>query len=359
MSTDLIRLEAFGTVALVAVTDPARIEAAVGAVTRVVDEFDRACSRFRADSELSRVNARAGEPVRVGPVLVEAVNAALRAARLTSGDVDPTVGNALIALGYDRSFELLDCDVAVDGVAAGGMAAGGVAAGRSVPLAAVPGWRTVQVDPDAGTVRVAPGVSLDLGATAKALAADRAAAAAHEAAGCGVLVSFGGDLALAGDAPAAGWRVRVTDDHRAGVEAPGQWISLRVGGLATSSVAVRRWRTGSGFVHHLVDPSTGDSVDSVWRTVSVCAASCLDDNIASTAAIVRGAPAVEWLSELGLPSRLVGVDGTVRHLADWPSSGDDLPSSGHVEPSSGHAEPSSGHAEPSSGAPPSIERAVT
>jgi thiamine biosynthesis lipoprotein len=308
MSRTLIRLEAFGTDALVAVSDPARTGAAVAAVTRVVEEFDRACSRFRLDSELSRVNAAAGRAMRVGPVLLEAVSAALRAARLTDGDVDPTVGEALIALGYDRTFSEVR--------------SGPV---RSRPLAAVPGWRTVQVDSDSGRVRVPPGVRLDLGATAKALAADRAAAAALEAAGCGVLVSFGGDLAVAGPVPDDGWRVRVTDDHRAGAQAPGQWITVWAGGLATSSTFVRRWETDAGVAHHLVDPSTGGSVDSVWRTVSVCAASCLDANIASTAAIVRGVQAVPWLEGLGLPSRLVGVDATVCHVAGWPPSGDDLP----------------------------------
>jgi thiamine biosynthesis lipoprotein len=111
------------------------------------------------------------------------------------------------------------------------------------------------------------------------------------------------------------------------VDAPGQWITLWDGGLATSSVMVRRWQTDSGVAHHLVDPLTGGSVDSVWRTVSVSAASCLDANIASTASIVRGAPAVEWLEGLGLPSRLVGVDGTACHVAGWPSSGDELPAS--------------------------------
>jgi thiamine biosynthesis lipoprotein len=305
---DLTRLEAFGTVALVAVADPRGLDPAVDSVRRTVAEFDVACSRFRADSELSALNARSGTTVSVGPVLLEAIRAALRAARLTGGDVDPTVGEALIALGYDRDFS----DLPVPAV--------------SRALGSVPGWRTVQVDVVHGTVRAAPGVVIDLGATAKALAADRAAAAACDAAGCGVLVSFGGDLAFAGDAPVDGWRVRVTDDHRAGVDAPGQWISLRSGGLATSSVAVRRWRTaGGGEAHHLVDPATGGSVDSVWRTVSVTAASCLDANIASTAAIIRGMRAVDWLCDLGLPSRLVGADGTVRHLAGWPSAGEDLP----------------------------------
>jgi len=305
----MIRFEAFGTVAVVAATDASRLDAAVAAVARVVEEFDRACSRFRPDSELSRLNACAGDAARVGPLLLEAVSAALRGARLTAGDVDPTVGGALIALGYDRSFDEMTPPV------------------RSRPLASVPGWRTVQVDLSASTVRLAPGVSLDLGATAKALAADHAAAAAREAAGCGVLVSFGGDLAFGGAAPSGGWRVRVTDDHRAGVDAPGQWITVWGGGLATSSTFVRRWETDAGVAHHLVDPSTGGSVDSLWRTVSVCAASCLDANIASTAAIVRGSRAVGWLEGLGLPSRLVRVDGTACHVAGWPSAGDDLPAS--------------------------------
>ena len=105
----------------------------------------------------------------------------------------------------------------------------------------MPGWRTVIVDADARTVRVARGVSLDLGATAKALAADRAAAAARHAAGCGVLVSFGGDISIAGPPPPGGWPVRVTDDHRSDADAPGQWITLRSGGLATSSTTIRRW----------------------------------------------------------------------------------------------------------------------
>ena len=306
---DSRRLEAFGTTAVVAVADPAgrRLSRAVQAVERAVAEFDRACSRFRSDSELSLLNASAGAAVRVGPLLLEAVTAALRAARLTGGDVDPTVGEALIALGYDRDFGEV----------------GEFAPAR--PVASIPGWRTVHVDVARSTVRAAPGVILDLGATAKALAADRAAARAFDAAGCGVLVSFGGDLAIVGRAPDAGWRVRVTDDHRAGVDAPGQWIFLRSGGLATSSVAVRRWRTPSGDAHHLVDPSTALPARGMWRTASVAAASCLDANIASTAAIIRGARAEGWLWQVGLPSRLVSVEEEVRHVAGWPADGDDLP----------------------------------
>jgi FAD:protein FMN transferase len=313
-SAECATLEAFGSSAQVAVAEAGALETATAVVERIVAEFDHACSRFRADSELSAVNSAAGAAVRVGPVLLEAVTVALRAARLTGGDVDPTVGQALISLGYDRDFAALS--VNDDGMASSSAVR---------PLASVPGWRTVTVDPERSTIRVAGGVSLDLGATAKALAADRAAAEASAAAGCGVLVSFGGDLAIVGPAPPEGWRVRVTDDHRAGFDAPGQWISLSSGGLATSSTAVRRWRTGAGTAHHLIDPLTGRSADSIWRTVSVSASSCLDANIATTATIIRGEKASPWLEALALPSRLVRTNGTVLHVGDWPSEGDDLP----------------------------------
>lgn len=314
-SEECATLQAFGSSALVAVTEATALATARKVVERIVAEFDLACSRFRDDSELSAVNAAAGAPVQVGPVLLEAVNAALRAARLTDGDVDPTVGQALISLGYDRDFALLGS----------GDDGGGDRGGGSLRVVgSVPGWRTVTVDPKRSTIRVAPGVRLDLGATAKALAADRAAAAASAAADCGVLVSFGGDLATAGCAPADGWRIRVTDDHRSGFDAPGQWISVSSGGLATSSTAVRRWRTVSGTAHHLVDPLTGRPADSLWRTVSVCAGDCLDANIASTASIIRGEKAPAWLEERRLPSRLVGTDGVAVHIAGWPSEGDDL-----------------------------------
>jgi len=139
-----------------------------------------------------------------------------------------------------------------------------------------------------------------------------------------VLVSLGGDLAVAGRPPAGGWQIRVTDDHRAGTDEPGQWITIKSGGLATSSTTTRKWAVEGGFAHHLVDPATGRPVEPVWRTVSVTAASCLDANIAATAAIVRGAGATEWLQSLGLPSRLVSAAGVATHVAGWPTEGDDL-----------------------------------
>jgi thiamine biosynthesis lipoprotein len=304
-----VRFAALGSVATVAVADGSVLEPARAVVEARIAEFDLACSRFRPDSELSAVNAAAGSAVSVGPLLLEAVAAALKAAQVTDGDVDPTVGEAVIALGYDSDF-----DEIVD------------SSDRRFSIVKVPGWQGVSLDAASGTIRVPRGVSLDLGATAKALAADQAATRAHSAVGCGVLVSLGGDLAIAGQAPHGGWTIRVTDDHRASVAEPGQWIALSRGGLATSSTSVRRWLAGSRTVHHLIDPSTGRPADGPWRTVSITAATCLEANVASTAAIVRGAQAVAWLEAKRLPSRLVSADGRVVHLAGWPSEGDDLPS---------------------------------
>jgi thiamine biosynthesis lipoprotein len=298
---------ALGSTAVVAVTEPTALAAATLAVEEVVARFDEACSRFRDDSELTALNASAGSPVHVSPLLLEAVEASLRAARVTDGDVDPTIGEALIALGYDRDFDAI-----------------GMGAAATVSIAAVPGWQTVRVDRAASTVTTARGVVLDLGATAKALAADHAAAAASASVEGGVLVSLGGDISIEGPPPEQSWQIRVTDDHRSEVTAPGQWIALRGGGLATSSTTVRRWETDGGSAHHLLDPATGRPAAGPWRTVSVTASSCLDANIASTAAIIRGERAPEWLESLRLPARLVRLEGGVVHAAGWPDEGDDL-----------------------------------
>jgi thiamine biosynthesis lipoprotein len=183
----------------------------------------------------------------------------------------------------------------------------------------VPGGETIERDERWGTVRGPAGVELDLGATAKALAADRAARAAAEAAGCGVLVSLGGDLAVAGDSPAGGWPVRLADDHAAPLAADGPTVAVSSGGLASSSTAVRRWRTRDGALHHVVDPRTGRPADTPWRTVSVAAASCIDANVASTAALVLGEEAPAWLAGRCLPARLVAASGgRAVAVAGWP-----------------------------------------
>jgi thiamine biosynthesis lipoprotein ApbE len=307
--------EALGTTAVLALTDERLLRSARAIVEQELARIDRACSRFRADSELSRLNARAGEWVRVDPLLVDATELGLRAARITGGDVDPTLGVALELLGYDRDWGLLE-SASASASAAHRMKDPSMPGVRAT---ARPGWRAVRLDRARSSVRLPHGVKLDLGATAKAWAADRASRAAHEATGVGVLVSLGGDLSTCGQAPAGGWSIHVTDNHRAPASAPGQRIAIQGGGLATSSVTVRRWRHEGGAVHHIVDPSSGAPTNGPWRTVSVAAIDCADANIASTAALVRGESASEWLEGLGLPARLVRHDGTVVTAGSWPA----------------------------------------
>jgi FAD:protein FMN transferase len=289
---------ALGTSAEVVVADAERLSAAHRAVVAELAAIDAACSRFRPDSELMRLNASAGAPFVVSPLLGEAIDVALEAARRTSGAVDPTVGAALVAVGYDDDFARLPAD------------------GPAIVARPAPGWRRVARDRAAGTVTLEPGVQIDLGATAKALAADRAARAAAAAADTGVLVSLGGDVAIAGPAPADGWPVGVSDGHRDA--APAATVALRDGGLATSSVTQRRWRRGGKTMHHIIDPRTGAPVAPVWRTVSVAAASCVEANTASTAAIVWGASARRRLAAAGVHARLVAADGRIATTGGWP-----------------------------------------
>lgn len=293
----------FGTTAVLLVTGQRDIGQARALADQKLAEVDLACSRFRPDSELSRLNAAGGKPVFVSQTLADLLGAALRAAQLTGGIVDPTCGAALVALGYDRDF----ADVLAAAPARQPRAAG-----------PVPGWRSVHLDQRSRSVRLDGGAQLDLGATAKAWAADQCAGQIAGQLRCGVLVSLGGDVAVAGEAPPGGWRIRVTDDHAAPDSAPGQTVAIASGGLATSSTTVRAWSAGGRPVHHIVDPATGAPATSCWRTVSVAAGTCLDANTASTAAIIQGAEAPGWLSGLGLPARLVGQDGMVMTTAGWP-----------------------------------------
>ncbi|MDW8803816.1 FAD:protein FMN transferase [Streptomyces scabiei] len=294
---------ALGTTATLLVTDPAALPAAEAALRAEIAAVDRACSRFRTDSELTRVNVSAGVTTTVGEYFADALRAALRAARLTDGAVDPTVGGAVAALGYDRTFVSLSPEDA-----------------RPVPVARpAPGWRHIAFDPHTRRLRLPPGTRLDLGATAKALAADRAARRAAAVNGCGVLVGLGGDLATAGAAPEGGWRIAVADDHARPAPEGGAAVAVTGGALATSGIRVRTWRRGGRTLHHIVDPASGEPAASVWRTVTVAAASCVDANAVSTAAIVLGDRAVDWLGGTGLPIRLTGLDGTVVRLGGWPS----------------------------------------
>jgi FAD:protein FMN transferase len=299
MTFHSVSFEAIGVTSQVTVTAPGVLDAAAGIARAELAELDRACSRFRDDSELAALNRAGARGLAVSPLLYEAVRTAIGAAAATGGLVDPTVGPALRGLGYDRDYDVL-------------VRLGGQPAFTLVPAA---GWRAVKLDDRHRVVRLRRGAELDLGATAKALSADRIAQAVRAATGADVLVGLGGDIAVCG-APADGWPVLIGDDHRQA--AGGQTVALRAGGLATSSTTVRRWRAGNVELHHIVDPRTGASAPEVWRTVTVAAASCVDANAAATASVVLGAEAPAWLESLGLAARLVRPDGSVSVTCGWP-----------------------------------------
>ncbi len=302
---DQVEWRALGTGVRVVVLN-GDLPAARAAVDGVLADADLAYSRFRADSELTGVNAQAGRTVVVSATLARAIDGALDAARRTGGAVDPTVGRAMRLIGYDRDFDLI--------------------AGSRRPLELhmepVPGWSVVSFDARRRSLRVPRGVELDLGSTGKGLAADRAAGSALTAAGpgAGVLVSLGGDISTAGLAPDGGWRILIVEDSRTPPDGDGELIAIHQGAVATSSTTVRRWQSLDGVsVHHIVDPRTGTPASTHWRTASVVAASAELANAASTAAIVMGDAAPDWLRDNGVAARLVANDGGVTRLGGWPA----------------------------------------
>jgi thiamine biosynthesis lipoprotein len=295
-----VRFKAIGTTAHLLVTEPRGLIDGEGLLRSFLTDLDVSCSRFRADSALSAVN-RHGGGTNVHPLLFAALRVAMRAARDTDGLVVPTLGACMIAIGYDRSF-------------AGVRAASGE---RVDPVPPSASWRDIELDEETRSVRLPRGIQLDLGATAKAWAADVAAARIAERLGCGALVNLGGDLAIAGEAPADGWRVRVTADHS--VSTGGQVVAVRSGGLATSSTTVREWKRADQVLHHVLDPATGLPAQRIWRYVSVSANDCVTANTAATAALVLGTRAEGWLGTRDLAARLVAADGSVTAVAGWPS----------------------------------------
>ncbi len=292
---------ALGTTARVVVWPPHELPRALDAVDRELAGLDRQASRFRDDSELTQVNLSESHTFFLSRGLAELLATALAAAEMTAGLVDPTVGGALIEMGYDRDFASVQerrLDAPADGRPA-------------------PGWDSLELE--GRLLRRPAGVVLDLGATAKGVGSDRSARAALRAMdGGGVLVSLGGDLAVAGQSPRGGWPILVAEDPAADQGPPSNFVRLQRGGVATSSVVCRRWSRGDRTLHHIIDPRTGEPARARWRTATVAAPTCAYANAVSTALIVGGEPALDVVTAGGLPARLVGHDGSIRLIGGWP-----------------------------------------
>jgi thiamine biosynthesis lipoprotein len=265
--------------------------------------IDQACSRFRDDAEIALVHRALGGPVVVSPLLAEAISVALDVAKSTDGAVDPTVGESLIGLGYDRDFKRVP------------------PTGTSVARVAHParGYRCIEFDEVDRVVRVPLGIILDLGATAKAFAADRAAARIAVATGAGVLVNLGGDISTAGRSPEWGWPIGLARACSFEPRDADVVVAIHSGGLASSGTSVRTWHRNGQRLHHIIDPRTGTSAVTDWQLISVAASSCVHANAASTAGIVWGDDAVARLAAMDLPCRLVHENGTVVTLGGWPA----------------------------------------
>lgn len=289
--------ELWSTSCRLVVTDPGALASAAAIVDDVLADVERACSRFRPDSELLTLVRDETGTSTLTPTLADLVHEALDAARQTDGAVDPTIGATLVDLGYDRDIASVR-----------------VGPTPSVRVIRRPtGWRSVHLD---GTrLQMPAGTQLDLGATAKAVAAHWSARAVAETLGTGVLVNLGGDIATAGAGPAGGWQVTVQDLP---TDVPQQFTLADGAAVATSSTARRTWLRGGVSLHHLVDPATARPATGRWRSATVVAPTCARANTAATAALIKGNDAVAWLRHTALPARLVSHDGDVATLNQWP-----------------------------------------
>lgn len=294
---------AIGTTIQVLATRADVLDSAVAIATGYLDALDRACSRFRPDSEVSRLAAAAATgPAEFSgsPLLIDHLQAARHAARLSDGLVDFTVGSAVIGSGYDADLVQVRAREQFE---------------QGVP-GVVAGWQ--QVGLAGNRISTPAGVVLDFGATAKAHAADMIARLLALQLPGGFLVNLGGDLAGSGPTPDGGWRVGVEGADGAIREV----IAIAGQAVATSSTQLRTWKTNTGSAHHIVDPRTGSTASPVWGQVTCVASTALEANTASTAAIVLGEDAPSWLEESGLAARLERRDGSVVHTAGWPQSFD-------------------------------------
>ena len=240
---------------------------------------DQTFSRFRPDSELNVVNAHAGKPVHVSGEFASMLALALESAELTDGLVDPTVGSAVEAAGYDADFDLLSDD--------------GSLRNEHAPV----DWRAVRL---IGRCVVAPRrARLDLNGVVKGKTVDDAL---RIIAGDG-FVSGGGDIAVRGGAT---------------VSLPtGEAVRLVHGALATSGTDRRRWLRGGERQHHLIDPHSGRPSRSRWTHVTACGASCVDADVAAKAAFLLDDDGPDWLAERGIPGRFVDSEGAIVTNAAW------------------------------------------
>lgn len=267
-----------------------------------VDLLERCWSRFQVDSELNQLNASAGRgPQQVSADLLELVVRMDQAWRATDGLFDPTVLNAVNALGYDVDFAQVAARVVADAA--------------SIPSSPAPGMAGVVIDVASSTVALPAGIGIDPGAIGKGLAADLVAADLHAAGANAVLVNLGGDIAVAGQLEVP-WLIAVTDERlpRETEDRTLQLLELRPGttaaGVATSTTLKRRWAQGTR--HHVIDPRTGGMAQGTLVQVTVAHDSaCTAEVLATAALLMDPEAAAAWLQVQGASAVLLTHDTVI------------------------------------------------
>ncbi len=289
------RLRAMGTDVLVLAADgPDDLEAWAAAR---LEHLEARWSRFRATSDVSRLNGAAGAPVMVAPETLALVRRALDACRATGGLFDPTVLPALVAAGYDRDFDAVARD-----------------ADDAVPAAtAVPGCGGIVVDDVVGTIRLPVDVAIDLGGIGKGTAADLLCAELTALGARGALVDIGGDLRAVGAPPAEhGWLVEVDDPMGTGRTG---MLAVMAGAIATSTRLRRAWTRAGRTMHHLIDPRTGAPARSGLASVTTVAGEAWEAEVLAKAALVAGpAAGRRLLLDAGATGLFLHDDGRVEDL---------------------------------------------
>jgi thiamine biosynthesis lipoprotein len=257
-----------------------------------IEDLEARWSRFRADSELTRMNEAAGRPTVVSPDTALLVSRCIEAWRATDGAFDPTVHDAVVALGYDRDFLVLP--------------AGGPSLAR--PGTPAPGLADAVVDHGAGFAWVPPGVHLDPGAIGKGLAADLVCQELLLAGADGACVGIGGDVRVAGSpGDRDAWSISIEDPHDPPRELTR--IDLADGAVATSSRLRRRWSRGGVELHHVIDPRTGRPVETRIVAVSVVTRDAWWAEVRATEAMLARDPIAE-IDDVDLV--VVDEDGDIR-----------------------------------------------
>ncbi len=301
MQEHIRRFRALGSECLVRVvvpdddpSGPALLDGAVG----LLDELEGRWSRFRPDSELTALNTHAGSPVFTSADTATIVAMAVEAWRVTDGLFDPTVHDALVASGYDRTFDDIGATDAPNPTAA-----------APVP---VPGPADIEVDERIGLVVLPQGCHIDLGGIGKGRSADLVIEQLLSADAAGACVDLGGDVRVGGLTAGGGddWVIAVDDPFEPGRDLA--LLRLAGGAVTTSSRVKRRWSTGTGPAHHLIDPTTGRPAESGLAAVTVVAGAAAWGEVHAKAALIAGPDRGRDLIEgAGMCALLVADDGTV------------------------------------------------